>query len=85
MPNKPDSDQSPSRPQTAEELPGAFFSCGPSSTKCRCECSRENRGPCDHRWDGAGESILYEDGGSMASVSCSRCGMLAIDHDIWVL
>jgi hypothetical protein len=33
---------------------------------------------CEHKWDGP--EVLFENGGS---VSCSKCGMLAIDHAIW--
>lgn len=52
------------------------FLCGPSTAKCSCKCPD---GPCEHVWDGEGvEDEL------MSSVTCSRCGMAAISHDIWV-
>jgi hypothetical protein len=52
---------------------------GSSSPTCRCECPD---GPCEHVWDG--EWIEEETrGGTLASVTCSRCGMRAIDHDMW--
>lgn len=78
-----DSDEPPpSHPQTIEELPFAFYSCGPGNARCKCECCQG--GPCEHQWDGEGASVTYEDGGNMESVSCSKCGMLAIDHSMWL-
>jgi hypothetical protein len=59
-----------------------IISCGPSTAECTCECARG--GPCTHQWDGEGVDVLYEDGGGMSSVSCSKCGMLAISHSMWV-
>lgn len=66
-----------------EEAPVTVFACGPSTATCVCECA--TGGSCGHRWDGKGEEILYEDGGGMSSVSCSKCGMLAIGHSMWAL
>ena len=43
--------------------------------KCYCACS--TGGPCEHKWDGGWVEI--ENGGS---ASCSRCGCLAISHDM---
>lgn len=57
-----------------------IFICGPQSAKCKCECSRG--GPCEHKWDG--ETYTAEDG-RMETATCSRCGALAIEHDMWVL
>lgn len=65
----------------------SVFVCGPSSGKCQCKCPD---GPCEHKWDGThidipcydAKGIPYMGGGS---VTCSRCGMAAIDHDIWVM
>lgn len=53
------------------------FICGGSSN-CRCQCPD---GPCEHVWDGPG--VDFENGGG--SVDCSRCGMVAMDHDLWVM
>lgn len=50
--------------------------CGPSKGKCICRCPES----CDHRWDGPEVELSRG-----MSVTCSRCGMLAIQHDLWVL
>lgn len=68
--------------EAAEPAQVAVYSCGPSTATCQCECSRG--GPCEHVWDGAGIEVEYENGGSMSSASCSKCEMLAIDHDMWL-
>jgi hypothetical protein len=76
-----------------------IFICGTSTNKCKCECGRQEasmkkdelvldmeppRPICEHKWDGEGMDFLDEDGRVMGgSVSCSVCGMLAIDHDMW--
>ena len=54
------------------------FVCGPSRPGCECNCPD---GPCDHKWDG--ESATIDDGRGQ-TVTCSRCGMYAINHDLWV-
>lgn len=54
---------------------------GPSSPKCRCECPD---GPCEHQWDGEAVDEEFEGGGGCSSATCSKCGMRAIDHDMWV-
>ena len=66
--------------------------CGPSSAKCRCECGRDDgtgdrlqKPLCEHVWDGPGQEAVYLDGGSSSSVTCSRCGMSALSHDMWVM
>lgn len=83
MADPTDSDDTPpAHPQTVEELTASFFSCGPGNARCACECGQG--GPCGHQWDGEGESVIYEDGGGMESASCSKCGMLAIDHSMWL-
>lgn len=75
-------DPPPPHPQTAEDLGGAFFSCGPSNARCKCECA--TGGPCEHRWDGEWVEEARDGGGGMASSSCSRCGMLCISHSMWL-
>ena len=45
---------------------------------CYCACS--SNGPCEHKWDGP----EYE-GESFGSVTCSKCGTLAMSHDLAVL
>jgi hypothetical protein len=64
------------------EDPVLIHSCGAGNAKCACECSKG--GPCGHVWDGEGVEEIYEDGGAMSSASCSRCGMLAISHSMWL-
>lgn len=61
-----------------DERAVTVFACGPQSAKCRCNCNAESR-DCEHKWDGPWKEL--ERGGS---VTCSRCGMTAIDHDMWV-
>lgn len=33
---------------------------------------------CDHRWNG---KVVEFDNGRGETVTCSKCGMLAVDHD----
>lgn len=51
--------------------------CGPSSNTCECRCPDS----CGHQWDGPEESF---DEGLGWSVTCSKCGMSAVSHDMWV-
>ena len=55
-----------------------LIACGPGSAKCKCACPD---GPCEHKWDGAW--VKTDDQGG-ESVTCSRCGKVAMDHDLWV-
>ena len=55
------------------------FHCGPQSDKCKCDCAKNPPGICDHRFDGP--SVKLENGGS---VTCSKCGMTAMNHDMWL-
>jgi hypothetical protein len=68
------------------DTPGAVFSCGPSSEKCTCNCPG---GPCEHQWDGPWQDLIDLDGEgneyvSGSSATCSKCGMLCLEHDLWV-
>ncbi len=54
-----------------------IITCGSSTSKCKCACS--TGGPCEHKWGGPVKEL--ERG---ASVTCSRCGMDAMSHDLWV-
>ena len=54
------------------------FACGPSTGKCKCQCPD---GPCEHKWDG--KEVQVGPGGW--SITCSKCGMAAMDHDLWVM
>jgi hypothetical protein len=59
------------------------FICGPSSDKCKCTCSQDdNSNNCEHKWDGPWTPEPDDNG--TRSVTCSRCGMSAINHDIWL-
>lgn len=51
--------------------------CGPQSAKCKCQCPD---GSCEHKWDGPAESFE-----GCTTTTCSRCGMTAMGHDMWVL
>lgn len=51
---------------------------------CYCACPD---GPCQHTWDGPTKPIGLEEGEDESqaqgfSVTCSRCGMDAMSHDI---
>lgn len=48
------------------------------SDACYCGCPD---GPCQHVWDGPD---YVDPGGCMVSATCSRCGALAISHDVRV-
>lgn len=54
------------------------FTCGPSRPGCKCRCPE---GDCGHKWDGPTVEL---DEGLVVTSSCSKCGMTAIDHDLWV-
>ena len=62
--------------------PVQIFSCGPSTRECLCKCSQG--GPCEHQWDGEGIEQDLDGGAHMSSATCSRCGMSAIGHSMWV-
>ena len=56
--------------RTGEKCPGAFDDC-PS-------------GPCEHQWDGPERIFDPATEGYGATATCSRCGMDAVAHDMWV-
>lgn len=58
------------------------IACGPSTPTCRCKCPD---GPCEHVFDGPFIEHRDEDGCHTGTATCSRCGMEAIVHDLWVL
>ena len=64
------------RSKTIEPSFASILKCGPQSESCECNCPD---GECGHKWD---EWEEIENGGS---AKCSKCGMLAIDHDMWVM
>lgn len=52
--------------------------CGPTSyPKCICKCPES----CGHVFDGE----IIEVGQGSFSVTCSRCGVDAMSHDLWVM
>lgn len=65
-----------------------LFQCGSGNEKCRCNCDA-SRDPktfehvCEHSWDGWRE---WEEpgGGASAEAVCSRCGMGALHHALWM-
>jgi hypothetical protein len=58
-------------------VPPDVMVCGPGTFGvCKCNCPD---GPCEHVWDG---EIVEEDG--MTTVTCSRCGKWAVNHDMWM-
>ena len=60
------------------ELPITAYVCGPSTDTYKCQCPN---GPCEHIWDGPIEEY---DEGRCVSATCSRCGMTAVSHSLWV-
>jgi hypothetical protein len=61
-----------------------MFACGPSTATCKCTCgTKADPRVCEHKWDGAEEFREYPEGGCSSSVTCSRCGMSAMSHDMW--
>lgn len=63
----------------AEAIPvTTIHVCGPSRETCRCQCPD---GPCEHVWDGP---WAESEDGLLQTATCSRCGMWASDHDLWV-
>jgi hypothetical protein len=63
-----------------EERSLMVFECGPSSEECECHCPDS----CGHQWDG--EPVEYKTGNlTCGTVTCSKCGMFASEHDVWVL
>lgn len=55
------------------DLANTHVHCSHSSI-CYCDCPD---GPCQHVWNGPEEV-----GDNYSSVTCSRCGMSAISHDM---
>ena len=62
-------------PQRMSEPKVVIHTCGPSTAKCVCKCPES----CEHKWDGPNQEFL-----NGVSVTCSRCGMTAIQHAMWV-
>jgi hypothetical protein len=64
----------------------SVFGCGRGNATCKCTCGTDAKPHvCEHRWDGAQETIEYYEGGAIAqSTTCSRCGMTALSHALWV-
>lgn len=64
------------------ESDSTVAACGPSTPTCRCSCAQN--GDCEHTWDGQTETRVFPSGGDVISVTCSRCGTNAFDHDLWL-
>ena len=64
-------------PAVAGRKPLTIFMCGPSQGECVCHCP----GSCDHVWNGP----IEKDGCLGASATCSKCGKLAMAHDLMVM
>lgn len=47
---------------------------GTAGGQCVCRCPD---GPCEHKWDGPEKEIEFG-----FTVTCSKCGMSAISHDM---
>lgn len=61
-----------------------YFACGPSNETCKCTCGVEGvPHVCEHKWDGWHE---WEEpgGGGGGTAVCSRCGITAMSHSMWV-
>lgn len=54
------------------------MACGPHSATCECNCPDS----CEHKWDGP---VVEFDEGRGSTVTCSRCGMTAFEHSMWVM
>ena len=52
------------------------FVCGPQSDTCKCQCPD---GPCEHDFQGCQDM-----GGGCYSSVCTKCGMPAVQHSLWV-
>jgi hypothetical protein len=71
----------------SEENSVTIITCGPGTPKCECQCPD---GPCERVWDGSEIELISYDARhgrpyvSGSSATCSRCGMGAYDHDLWV-
>ena len=74
MSNNPD--QKPAKKNVS------VFMCGPSSGPCKCACA--TGGTCEHVWDGEEQEGECSGGGFFSTTTCSRCGMTAISHDMFV-
>ena len=61
---------------TGEEIAITIHTCGPSSSTCKCQCPD---GPCDHDFRGC-----VDQGNGCYSAVCTKCGLPAIQHSLWV-
>ena len=56
--------------------------CGPSTAECECRCAEG--GECEHRLDAAWQPFTDDSGTTGGTVICTRCGMSAVSHSLWV-
>lgn len=59
---------------------GAVFAHASHAGECYCACPD---GPCQHTWDGP--EFTDTDGCFVSSATCSRCGAIAMYHDMRVM
>lgn len=53
-----------------------IHTCGPSRPGCKCNCPES----CEHDFQG-----MEDMGDGCFSSVCTKCGMSAMSHDMWVL
>ena len=71
----------------ATDLAVTAQACGPSRPGCPCRCDQpdETRDDCGHEWNGPWLTRTLPSGATEGTISCSRCGMSALEHDRWVM
>ena len=71
-----------SDPRASNEL--TYFACGPGNAKCKCTCGVDGvEHVCEHDFQGWQE-FRDPDGGGGGTTVCTRCGMTAMSHSMWV-
>lgn len=65
--------------EIADDLGVPLSTLNTSFNPNRCYCACSSGGPCEHSWDGP--EWVSEDQCSQ-SVTCSKCGVTAMSHDM---
>ena len=61
------------------------YTCNQQCDLPRLDCIEQHyKRDCDHKWDGPSKDWISTSGGLTSSVTCSKCGMSAFDHDATV-